>query len=126
MRECCESETEAETESSNDIYKVLASITTPANFKVLATPNVWIANARATTHSTLHNTGFSNKKKASNNDCVTAMNWVEVASKAMGDVKGIVTTKTGQEVAKVMLREVAYAPQSKSILLSLTKLMKEW
>ena len=34
--------------------KTLASITIPTNFKILETPNVWIADTGATIHNTPH------------------------------------------------------------------------
>jgi len=103
----------------------LASITIPSNFKILEMPNVWIADTGATIHNTPYEIGLSNKYATNSNNGVTVGNGTKVASKAIGDIKGIVTTKEGHQVARVILKDVAYIPQSKFNLLSLTKLMNE-
>jgi len=68
---------------------------------------------------------MTNVRSGTAKDSVTVGNRDKMISKHMGDIKGMITTKYGQEVAKVWLKDVAYTPKSKFNLLSLTKMMSE-
>jgi len=105
----------------------LASMTIPADFRLLSTPNIWIADTGATIHNTPHQEGMTNIKQGTNNDSITVGNGDKIKSVLVGQIKGAVTTKMGQIVASVVLKEVAYTPQSKFNLLLLIKMMsKGW
>ena len=68
-----------------------------------------------------------NIKQGTNNNSITIGNGDKIKSVSVGQIKGAVTTKIGQIVASVVLKEVAYIPQSKFNLLLLTKMMsKGW
>ena len=92
---------------------------------MLATPNIWIADTGATIHNTPHDIGFTEKRTGKMNDSVTVENGAKVESKAIGQIKGTVTTKAGNEIAKVTLQDVALTPNSKFNLLSLMKMMND-
>ena len=100
-------------------------MTIPADFRLLSTPNIWIANTGATIHNTPHQEGMTNIKQGTNNDSITVGNGDKIKSVSVGQIKGAVTTKMGQIIASVVLKEVAYTPQSKFNLLSLIKMMSE-
>ena len=62
-------------------------------------------------------------KSVTPSDYVTIGNRERITSTALGKVEGIITTKEGTMLAKVMLDKVLYILQSKFNLLSLTKIM---
>ena len=97
----------------------------PAYFKLLTTPNMLISYAGATAHSTPHEAVLTNAKIGTENDSVAMGNGEKIKHAAMVQIKGTAASKEVQEVAKVVLKEVAHTSHSKFNLLSLTTMMHE-
>ena len=105
--------------------ETLASMAIPSNFKLLALLNIWIVDIGATIHNTPHEIGLTNARSGTSKDSITIGNSKKMPSKYIEDIKGTITTKYGQEIARVLLKDAAHALKSKFNLLSLTKIMNE-
>ena len=105
--------------------QTLASMAIPSNFKILVSLNIWIADTGATIHNIPLEIGLTNARSGTSKDSVTTGNSEKMSSKYIGDIKGTITTKHGQEIARVLLKDVVHVPKSKFNLLFLTKMMNE-
>jgi len=103
----------------------LANLCIPADFKLLSTPNLWIVDTGATIHNTPHENRMSQTRKGTESDSVMVGNGERIKSTTLGSIRGLVTTRKGEIVAKVTLTDVACTPDSKFNLLSITKMMSE-
>ena len=83
-------------------------MTIPADFKLLATPNIQIADTGATVHNTPYDIGLTYKRISTENNSVIVGNGQKVKSTSMGQIRGAVTTRSSQKVADVLLKEVVY------------------
>ena len=97
----------------------------PNYFKVLSCEVVWIDDAGVTVHNSPHLRDITNQTKSSSKEQVTVGNVEKMESKAVGELKGIVTYKNGNPELRVTLKGVVFTSQSQFNLLSLTKLMSE-
>ena len=98
----------------------------PTDFKLLSTPNIWIADAGATIHNTPHDIGMADVNQGTSKDVIAVGNGERTQSESMGSIKGVVTTKNGSTVATVTLKDVSCTPKLKFNLLSVTKNDKRW
>ena len=101
----------------------VGNITFPTSHKMLADPNVWIADTGATTHSTPHQQGMSACRKGNEKDSITVGNGKSVEASKVGNLKGDLCNKSGEVVQrKVMLRDVTHVPGAKFNLFSITRM----
>ena len=79
----------------------------------------------ATIHDTLHNQRIHNLVKCTDSDSVAVENGERINSIAICELKGNVNIKNRNVVSKVVLKDIAYTPQSKFNLLSVTRMISE-
>ena len=96
-------------------------LTFAATDSLLADPNVWIADSGATSDTTAYEIGMTNKKKASDKDTITDASGNNVTGKTVGDLKGFICNKQGNEIHDATIKQVVYVPGSNFNLFSLSK-----
>ena len=116
---CCDDIPELITEQdgSNDCddycNKPLENLTTSVDFKLHSTPNIWIYETGTTIHNTPHAIGITDDEKGIVKDTTTTGNGAMIKTASIGTTKGLVTTKTGESLLSVTLKEVNHTPESK-------------
>eukprot|EP00957_Ditylum_brightwellii_P055865 4233105-Ditylum_brightwellii.AAC.1 len=97
------------------------SYTFAANTKILNDPNVFIGYTGTTSDTTNSKYGFVNVKKATSDDSIVDTSGNSISGNIVGDIKGTVCDKSGQEVATVTIKDVVHMSGSSYNLFSLTK-----
>jgi len=93
--------------------------------QLLDDPNVWIGDTAATVLMTPHVIGFiKNQKDKNRSQSITVGNGKQEVAMMHGIVKGRLVNKNGEELGTAVLTDVAYAPNMKFNLASLSRLMK--
>lgn len=95
--------------------------TFPDSQKLLKHPNFWIADTGASVHISPHKIGMHNTKKLDQR--ITMGNENVEKSSIVGDIKGIICDRAGNELDDARLTDVAYIPGAGFNLFSCTKLM---
>jgi len=114
-----------EERDKHETETILPNFEIPSDFKILLSPEIWIADTGATVHNTPHEQGIENKKQPSATDHVTVGNGQKMQPATVGDIKGTITSKEGVALMNVTLKNVLHTPTSQYNLLSVTKLMSE-
>ena len=96
-------------------------LTFAATDSLLADPNVWIADSSATSDTTAHEIGMTNKTMASEQDTITDDSRNNVSGKTVGDLKEIIYNKQGKELHDATIKELVYVPGSSFKLFSRSK-----
>ena len=101
----------------------VGNISFPTSHKMLADPNVWIADTGATTHSILHQIRMSSCRQGGEKDSITLGNGKSVQASKVCNLRGDLCDKSGKVVQrKLLLREVTYVPGAKFNLFSITRM----
>ena len=103
----------------------LSSLEILADFKVLSNLDVWIADTRATVHTTPYSVGIISLCETDSRDSVTVDNSNKMESVAIGNIPGTITNKIDYPLMSVTLKEVVHILLSRFNLLSLTRLISE-
>ena len=89
---------ETNNEEENTAIEVsMANMNMPNDFKVLSSENLCIADAGATVHNSPRLRGINNQVKIISKEQVTVGNCEKIESKAVGELKGIVTDKNATQ-----------------------------
>jgi hypothetical protein len=103
----------------------LAGLTFPKDINLLQDPNIFVVDTGSTCHSTKYDTSLTNLRKADQNHMVTMANSAKESSTKVGDLKGIICNKEGQEVSVAIMKEVTYLPGGHFNLFSCSRLQQE-
>ena len=116
---------EQKNEDADVTEYILAALTFPKQMDLLNGPNVFIADTGSSCHSTKYDLGFSNLRKADKNHTVTMANDAKELSTKVGDLKGIICNKEGQEVSEATMVDVTFLPGGHFNLFSCSRLTQE-
>ena len=89
--------------------------------KLLQDSNVFIADTGATSDTTPHFVGFSKVSDATDKDCITDASGTSISGRKVGNIKGVICDKHGNEVKEGTIQDIVYMPNSNFNLFSLTK-----
>ena len=89
--------------------------------KLLQDPNVFIADTGATSDTTPHFVGFSKVSDATEKDSITDASGTSISGRKVGNIKGAICDKYGNEVKEGTIRDIVHMPDSSFNLFSLTK-----
>jgi hypothetical protein len=101
-----------------------SSLTLPHDHLFLEDPNVWIADAAATVHTTPHIKSCVNMRAASRADLIMVGNGSNESASQIVDIPGAVCDKHGNELSRGTLKDVTLLPTEKFNLFSLSKMLK--
>ena len=92
---------------------------------LLNDPNVWIGDTGVTLHMTPYADGLTNMQEAKSTDSVTMGNKSVEQAAIIGDLKGMICDKEGNELGKTTAHDIAHVPTCRYNLFSITSLLKE-
>ncbi len=110
--------------SAPTIEIMLCGFSFPAKMGLLDDPDIWIADTAATVHSTPHVKGMTNLKKAGSNDAIVVGNGSNEQAGCIGDIKGVVCDKNGNQLKETVMCEVTHLSTGKFNLFSLSRMIK--
>jgi hypothetical protein len=90
---------------------------------LLENPNLWIADAAAMVHTTLHKQGSSNNRAATRGDPITVGNDRSKTASEIANVPGDACNEHGNDLTKGTLKDVTLLPTRKFNLFSLSKML---
>jgi hypothetical protein len=96
----------------------------PANVDLLNDPNVFIADTRATVHSTSSDLGLIEVPKGNPSDTVTMGNGGQVAAQQVGKLPGVMCDLNGQELDAATMDKVVHVPGAQYNLFSLSRMIR--
>ena len=91
---------------------------------LLSDPNVFIADSGATSDTTQCDIRMTDVVKADSSDSITDTSGNVIKASGVGTLKGMIIDKTGNEVTRAKIENMAYLPKSKFGLISLTQRMQ--
>eukprot|EP00957_Ditylum_brightwellii_P165664 12611747-Ditylum_brightwellii.AAC.1 len=81
-----------------------------ANAKIFNDSNVFIGDTGATSNATNSKYGFVNVRKATSHDTIIDVSDNGISGNIVGDIKGTVLDKSGQEATTVTIKDVVHMP----------------
>lgn len=104
---------------------VLVGMEFPDNMRLLNDPNIWIGDTAASVHTSPYQHGMTLEGNTVNNGSITVVNGITEKTAMYGNISGTVCNKQGAKVGRAKLTHVAYSPNMKFNLCSLSKLCQD-